>query len=182
MTQEEYFSQRLEEQIAWYDKAGKKNKTLFQLFKVGEIVVASVTPFLIAHSDVDGGPLHVIAATMSITIAILAAMLGAFKFQEKWIQFRSVSEQLKHEKFMYLTQSGVYEKRSSFPAFVKRIEIILIRENDDWMKLVSSQDAKPEDDAPEGDKKSPGKKPDLPRATDDTQDDIPEDQPENPPL
>ncbi|MES2556644.1 MAG: DUF4231 domain-containing protein [Bacteroidota bacterium] len=142
MTQEEYFNQRIEEQIAWYDRAAKRNKRAFQILKAGEIVVASVTPFLIAHSDVDGGPLHVIAAIMSILIAVLAAMLGAFKLQEKWMQFHSVSEQLKHEKYMFLTNSGVYERNSSFPAFVKRIEIILIRENDDWMKLVSAQDSK----------------------------------------
>ena len=145
MTQEEYFSQRLEAQISWYDRAAKKNKKAFQIFKVGEIVVASVTPFLIAHSNVDGGPLHVIAAVMSILIAVLAAFLGAFKLQEKWMQFHSVSEQLKHEKYMFLTNSGVYERNSSFPGFVKRIEIILIRENDDWMKLVSAQDSKVEE-------------------------------------
>ncbi len=149
MTQEEYFTNRLEEQIAWYDNAARKNKRAFQVFKVGEIIVAAVTPFLIAHSNVDGGPLHVIAAVMSILIAVLAAFLGAFKLQEKWLQFRSVSEQLKHEKFMFLTSSGVYERNSSFHSFVKRVELILIRENDDWMKLVSAQDSKSEEVIPD---------------------------------
>lgn len=153
MTQEEYFDQRLEAQIAWYDNAAKRNKKAFQILKISEIVVASTTPFLIAHSDVDGGPLHVIAALMSILIAVLAAMLGAFKLQEKWIQFHTVSEQLKHEKYMFLARAGVYEKNVSFPAFVKRIEVILIRENLDWMKLVSAQVNQEEDDQEEKGKK-----------------------------
>jgi hypothetical protein len=139
MTQEEYFNQRLEAQIAWYENAARKNKKYFQVLKIGEIVVASTTPFLIAHSNVDGGILHVTAAVMSILIAVLAAMIGAFKLQEKWIQFHTVCEQLKHEKYMYLAHAGVYEKNASFPSFVKRVEVILIRENLDWMKLVSAQ-------------------------------------------
>ena len=118
MTPEEYVNERIETQIEWHHRKAMLNKKWFMYFKAIEIVLASAVPFVIATSDTEGGEIRVVAASMSILVAILAGLLIAFKFQEKWIQFKSVAEHLRHEKYLYLTQSGVYAKNGTLQNFV----------------------------------------------------------------
>ena len=98
MTSEEYIHERIDIQIEWHHRKAMLNKKWFMFFKAIEIILAAAVPFVIATSDTEGGEIRVVAAVMSIIVAILAGMLVAFKFQEKWIQFKSVAEHLRHEK------------------------------------------------------------------------------------
>ena len=142
MTQEEYLNERLEKQINWYSSKSKLNKQWYQMLKTSEIVLAAITPFIVALVSGDTDFLKYIAGAMSIIIGILAGLLTAFKFHEKWIQYRSTSENLKHEKYLFATSSSIYTTNSSFNVFVERVEFIISKENSDWTQIVISSEGK----------------------------------------
>ncbi len=142
MTQEEYLNERLEKQISWYSSKSKLNKQWYQTLKTSEIVLAAITPFIVALVSGDTDFLKYIAGAMSIIIAILAGLLTAFKFHEKWIQYRSTCENLNHEKYLFETNSSIYATNSSFNQFVERVEFIISKENSDWTQIVVSSEGK----------------------------------------
>ena len=142
MTQEEYLKDRVENQIRWYSDNSKLNKRWYQALKTSEIVLAAITPFIVALVNGDTDFLKYIAGSMSITIAILAGLLTAFKFHEKWIQYRSTCENLKHEKYLFETSSSIYAKDNSFNLFVERVEFVISKENSDWTQIVVSSEGK----------------------------------------
>ncbi|NOU16016.1 MAG: DUF4231 domain-containing protein [Bacteroidales bacterium] len=143
MEVEKYINDRLDGQINWYSDKSSINKNYYYFFKTTEIVFAAIVPFLIASSE----GLYIvkfIAGVLSIAIGIISGVLIAFKFQEKWIQYRATSESLKHEKYLYETKSGMYLKNPDFSVFVERVEFIISKENSDWTQIVISKEVKPE--------------------------------------
>ena len=150
MEKEEYLKDRVDNQILWYSDKSKLNKTWYQALKTSEIVLAAITPFIVALVNNDTDFLKYFAGAMSITIAILAGLLTAFKFHEKWIQYRSTCENLNHEKYLFETNSSIYATNSSFNVFVERIEFIISKENSDWTQIVVSSEGK--NDKPKNEK------------------------------
>ena len=74
-----------------------------------------------------------------MAIAIIAATLGLYRFQEHWIEYRTTCESLKKEKFLFLTGSEPY---SSDPAtkiqlLVRRVETLISKENTDWAQYMT---------------------------------------------
>jgi len=141
MNENEYLKNRLEEQISWYSTKSTTNKKFYYWFKTIEIVFAAVVPFLIALSD--GECLYkIIAGIFSLFVGIVSGILIVFKFQEKWIQYRATSENLKHEKYLFETKSAIYSTNSDFKSLVERVEFIISKENSDWTQIVISNDSK----------------------------------------
>ncbi|MGG8497146.1 DUF4231 domain-containing protein [Tenacibaculum sp. TC6] len=132
MESEEYIKQRIDNQIKWYDKKSSKNKSLFYIFHVLEIFLALSIPFL--NNITDDKPLWVfkIISIISLTIAMISSILSLSKFQANWIEYRLTSENLKSEKFMYLTKSDPYNQKESYRILVQRIEEIILKENSKW--------------------------------------------------
>jgi len=141
MTPEEYLKDRLENQINWYSNESKWNKQCYQVLKTAEIVFAAITPFIVALVNSDNTCLKYIAGGMSITIAVLAGLLTAFKYHEKWIQYRSTCEKLKHEKILFLTKTGIYAA-NNYNLLVERVEFIISKEISDWTQIVVSSEGK----------------------------------------
>lgn len=140
MTQEEYLKERLENQINWYNDNSTFNKKCYQALKTIEIVLAAITPFVVAFVNNETNSLKIIAGLMSIVIGIIASILIAFKFQDKWIQYRTTCENLRHEKYLFATNSGIYSDNTNFNVFVERIEFIISKENSDWTQIVISSE------------------------------------------
>jgi hypothetical protein len=141
MNQEEYINDRLEDQIKWYNANSKLNKNYYQTFKIIEIVLAAILPFLIALSE-NNYSIKIISGIMSILVGIIASVLIAFKFHEKWIQYRTTCENLRHEKYLFATKSSIYSSNDNFKVFVERVEFIISKENSDWTQLVISTESK----------------------------------------
>ena len=80
---------------------------------------------------------------MGVLIAVAVALSALFKYQENWIQYRVTSEQLKQEKFLFLTGSGPYgDSTKAFNTLVQRIEEIVSKEAGTWVE-VNQQISKP---------------------------------------
>lgn len=137
MDKEEYLNKRLKSQIDWYSNNSNLNKRYYFSLKTTEIILAGTVPFLIALSNNDDN-LKVVAGILSVIVGIIASLLMAFKYQEKWIQYRSSCEKLKQEKVMFETQSGFYASNQDLKLFVERVEFIISKENSNWTQLIIS--------------------------------------------
>lgn len=125
-----YLKDRYEDQINWYETRSAKNKKFYTLFQWGVIVLSATLPVLIVSLT---RRLKWVTATIAAILAIGTAGLKTFKFQENWINYRTIAETLKKEKYFY--EAGLNDYRDSSDKeslFVERVESLISREHSLW--------------------------------------------------
>lgn len=135
MKEEDYLKDRLEDQLAWYSQKSQQNQNCFKLLRLVEIVSAALIPFIAGMGDKILYNAWIVGG-LGVLIAVAAATSSLFKFHENWIQYRTTVEQLKHEKFLYLTGIKPYDSENRFPVLVERIECLISKENSYWAQSV----------------------------------------------
>lgn len=135
MEEQRYFEARLDDQISWYDRKSSWNKKWFYTLSVIGFATAALIPFLAAlitkHTD-----LQYVVGALGIVVSITSAVIGLYKFHEHWVQYRTTSEMLKHEKYLYLTRTEPYDEPDPFNKLVERVETLISRENTTWIEYV----------------------------------------------
>ena len=120
--------QRLEEQIRWYSRGARRNMRWYLRIKVVQIVSAAVIPVLAATSL----PTWV-AGALGALIVVLESIQQLFQFHSNWTHYRSTSEALKHEKYLYLAHAGAYATVANPEALLaERIENRVSQEHASW--------------------------------------------------
>lgn len=128
---EKYLKERYEDQINWYRDNATKNKFFYTCFQWGVIVLSASLPVLISTVPES---LQWITIILSVVLAIGTAGLKTFKFQEIWINYRTISETLKKEKYFYDANIDEYSDESGKESlFVDRVESLISRENSLWV-------------------------------------------------
>ena len=128
---EQYLKERYEDQIRWYSNSSSKNKLRYNCFQWGVIILSASVPALIAYLP---EKLQWVAITISVFLAIGTAALKTFKFQENWINYRTVAETLKKEKHYYDAGLDDYADTSDKEAlFINRVESLTSQENTIWV-------------------------------------------------
>ena len=125
--------ERLTDQIEWYCEKSRRNQKMFKLLKLVTIISASVIPVL---TTINEGYCTRVAAGLGVLIAILEAVQQLNLYQGNWSNYRATSEVLKHEKYLYLAQAGIYkiaEGRATLLA--ERLETLIAQEESKWMNL-----------------------------------------------
>ena len=135
--EENYLKDRLEGQIQWYSNKSSHYKNLFYIIRATEIIIAGLIPALFHWSLIKS-----VIPLLSAIVAILAGLIALFKFQENWISYRTTSESLKHEKYLYLTKVFPYNRENSFETLVKNTENIISKENTLWKQKISPNEQK----------------------------------------
>lgn len=134
MTEEEYLNERVKGQIEWYSKESQRNQFWFKSIRFVEIVAAAVIPFLSGLGD--GVTLYqYLIGFLGMAVAVAAATTALFKYQENWIEYRTTAEQLKHEKYLFLTSARPYDTADNFLLFVERVEALISKENSAWANM-----------------------------------------------
>ena len=88
---EQYLTDRYENQLKWYDNQSLQNKRWYQRLQWPTIVLSALVPALVvAHSD----RLKWITAILAIGLAIATTGLKTFKYQENWVNYRTIAEAL----------------------------------------------------------------------------------------
>lgn len=138
MDEKDYLRDRVDEQINWYDNKSKIAKRRNTICKTIIIVVAALIPF-VANFSSQNIYFKIGISSLGVFITITEGVSNFNKFNELWIEYRTVCETLRHEKFMYLNKSGVYIN-GDFSYFVERIESIISQENINWASLNKNED------------------------------------------
>jgi hypothetical protein len=140
MTDQEYLTQRLKDQLDWLEHKSAWNQRWYKRLRLIEIVAAALIPSLVAFGL--SGPLfNAVSAGLGIVIAISAGAMGLFKFHENWVQYRTTAEQLKHERFVYETAAGPYVGEDRFGVLVERVESLLLKDVSAWSRHSAPQSA-----------------------------------------
>ena len=145
MTQEEYLKDRVEDQISWYDRKSGFNKKWYHRTQVLTIVFGALITFVGVFTVEEDSLLKYLSPLLGASITILSSLLVLYKFQEKWINYRSTSEALQVERNLFLTNCEPYGKKASFQYFVVRIESILSQENSSWAQTMQPEAKEPGD-------------------------------------
>jgi uncharacterized protein DUF4231 len=132
--------ERLEDQIAWYDRKSIASQRAFKRIKTIEILAAAAIPFFAALNFryamwVTGG--------LGMVITVLEGMLHLNQYQQNWILYRSTCEALKHEKYTYLGKAPPYANVSDPHALLaERVESLVSQEHAKWAS-VQQKEPKP---------------------------------------
>ena len=73
---------------------------------------------------------------MGLLITIITGVVTLYKFQENWIEYRTTCETLRHEKFLFLTQTDPYDIEDPFNLLVHRVENLISKENTQWAQHI----------------------------------------------
>lgn len=134
MSDVDYLKDRLEHQIDWYDKKSQFNQKLFKLLRIIEILAAALIPFLTGMAE------HIcysqwLIGGLGILIALSAGVMSLYRLQENWIKYRTTAEQLKHEKWLYITHTAPYNSDDKLALLVQRTEALISSENSAWAQV-----------------------------------------------
>jgi hypothetical protein len=121
--------ERLEDQIAWYDRKSMENQQWFKRSKVAAIVAAALVPF----ASGIGAPAAITGA-LGVFIVVLEGLQGLNQYQNNWTTYRSTCEELKHEKYLWLGKAGPYASAENPDALLaERVESLISREHAKWV-------------------------------------------------
>lgn len=128
---------RLDDQITWYSKKSSFQKNWFYTCRMISIILSASIPVLTGFV-LQWHPMISIISVVGAASGVVEGFSTLTKLQEKWIEYRSIAETLKHEKFMYLASAGVYDDpddHNKYKSLVERVESIISQENINWANM-----------------------------------------------
>lgn len=135
MTNEEfqrYRDGRYLEALNYYDSKAIWNKRLYYACSIYVLVVSGVICPVVLLSKEYG---QVVAAILSPTVTVLAAIAALFKFHENWLSYRATWDSLKHEINWHDADLGPYGGQGdAHRTFVERVEGLISREGGEWLR------------------------------------------------
>jgi hypothetical protein len=131
---EKYKAERYEAEIECYSEKSRLNKRMYYFLQSAIIVLAAVTPILAVLS------LRWPTTISSALIAIAAGLVKFMKFEENWVNYRTICETLKKE--IHLMEAGLSdyaEAADRQQLFVERVESLISREHTLWLQTTSQK-------------------------------------------
>ncbi len=135
MDEKQYIETRVDDQINYYDTQSKKGKKWYKGLSVLQILCGALIPFIagfsakICYSEW-------ITGFLGLVVTISTGLLSLNKYQERWINFRTTCETLKHLKNLFETGSTPYKGVEAFDMFVNDAESVISKENLDWSAYI----------------------------------------------
>ena len=130
LTPARYLAERVDDQLRWYGDRSASAKRWYQRLQLLTLVLAASVPVLsLASGDLR---VRIAVALIGAATSVVAGVLALYRFGERWADYRSTAEALKHEKYRYLTGVEPYVGAGTFSLFVDRVESILVQENRAW--------------------------------------------------
>jgi Protein of unknown function (DUF4231) len=139
--------QRLDDQIAWYDKKSQHSQFWFKRLKLVQIVTAGIIPLLGIFSI---PYLDKTTAVLGLVILVVEGLQQLNQYQTNWISYRATCEALRHEKYLFLAGAGPYanaKPEQALPVLADRIEGLISQEHAKWLSAQQQPGKRDEKDA-----------------------------------
>jgi hypothetical protein len=123
-----YMRGRCLDQLVWMERAARRSQRRFYALSMATIVGGVVVPGLVGINVVGGARVAILWTTfgISLVVGICAAILGFFRFGERWRHYRRTVEFMKSEVWRFSQLAGDYAAAEShseaFPLFADRVE------------------------------------------------------------
>ncbi|MEA2238337.1 MAG: hypothetical protein QOC81_3061 [Thermoanaerobaculia bacterium] len=125
-------TERLEDQISWYDRKSGSNQRAYKRIKIVEIFAAALIPFVGAFNN-DFHYIAYVTGALGVIITILEGLLHLNQYQQNWAAYRSTCEALRHEKYCFLAKAADYTTAADPRALLaERIESLVSQEHAKW--------------------------------------------------
>lgn len=138
-----YLEERYNGELSYYNKKSSHNKKWNQRFQISIIVLSAITPVLALLDKQIFNIETKFLTTVVASLVAIASSIGKFmKYEENWVNYRSVCESLTREK--YLMEAGISEyarcadNESRYKLFVERAESIMSKESGLWLTSAST--------------------------------------------
>ncbi|EAR16131.1 DUF4231 domain-containing protein [Robiginitalea biformata] len=142
MNEEQFMRDRVDDQLNWYRKKSTRNKKYHMLFSGIIIVSGSLIPLVAGYSQWNSQFDGLLVACLGVLTAMATGIAALYKFQEKWLSYRTAAEALLREKILYQTRTRAYAgNREAYALFVSNVEDILSNENRGWNEIMASSGA-----------------------------------------
>ena len=141
ISQDDYFKERLDNQIDWYDKKSIQSQRWFKKLQLIVIVSSATIPFLSGYMDSETLYLKIVVGLLGLVIAAITAVLGLYQFQENWLEYRTTCETLRHEKYIFLAKAAPYNEEEPFLLLVERVEGLISKENTSWQSYMKKSNS-----------------------------------------
>ncbi|WP_165495828.1 DUF4231 domain-containing protein [Marinobacter halodurans] len=141
MDQQEYVESRLENQINWYDHKSQNAQLKFKLLRGFEILAATCIP-LIAGFGGEVVKVEFVLGVLGALIALSSSLERLNRYQERWTDYRTTCESLKHEKYLFLMGAEPYCDDNAYPLLAQRVESLISKENSRWWRYTKTQPEK----------------------------------------
>lgn len=130
-----YLTSRVDNQIEWYDKKSQSAQKRYKILTYIILVASALIPL-----SINLLPVSTLTKIMTSSLGIFSTLAqGVINLNDdntNWVEYRTICETLKKEKFMFIYAAGVYEnKENRFTYFVERIESIVSQENVNWANI-----------------------------------------------
>lgn len=138
MTPEQYIAERVNPNIAWYDKAANANKEKYLRMRATTVICGALVPVLV---NVTIPYISILTTVVSLIVVLLVSLESVYHYREQWTNYRSTEQNLRNEYFYFTTSSGPYansNESDAYQAFVDRIEDIIEAENSSTLKVMST--------------------------------------------
>ena len=136
MNEEDYLKKRLDDQITWYDQKSVCNQKWFKRLQVFQLAAAASIPVIVNYVTDSSDWIRLLVALLGASIAIVSGIIGLYKLQENWLEYRTTCESLRHEKYLYLTKTEPYSADDPFALLVNRVETLISKENTNWAQYM----------------------------------------------
>ena len=121
--------ERLEDQIAWYDRGSISNQRRYKGIKIATLVAAGVIPFAAGY-----GIAPPLTGALGVLVVVLEGLQSLNQYEQNWITYRSTCEALRHEKYLWLAKAGPYSDVSTADKLLaERVESLISREHAKWV-------------------------------------------------
>ena len=132
MNLESYMTERVDSQVENFDQQARRNQRIYSFLRMATIACNVLTAFAIALTLAAPARFRMYvgfgALVLSMIVLATHQIQEFYKFGAKWEKFRTVAEQIKSEKFLFLNDAGTYragDTESKKRAFIESVEGII---------------------------------------------------------
>jgi hypothetical protein len=119
--------ERLEDQLAWYDRKSLACQRSFKRTKAAQLVLGSAVPVLALTDST-----QILTAIVAAVVVVLEGLQQLNQWQANWVLYRSTAEALKHERYLYLAHAGPYRSGDARTVLAERVEGLVSQEHAKW--------------------------------------------------
>jgi hypothetical protein len=131
--------QRLTDQLAWYSGKSAHCQRRDRALRLAQVCLAVAIPLLALITREEARWASAICGAL---IAVLEAVQQINQYAALRISYRGIAEQLKREKFLFLSAAGPYRSQPQGEALIllaERVEALLADEPASWIVEIRKQ-------------------------------------------
>ena len=112
---------RVEDQLAWFGIKSVQLGRRYRLLLVLSVVLAGMTPLLILVSELP----KIVQALPAALASMISGTIAIYGYPEQIAAFGRTLDEIRSQKFRFMSRVAPYDGNDAFPRFVERVELAI---------------------------------------------------------